>query len=386
LAVCKVKITLQAIFGGFMREAQQTARGRFFSPLRGPHGGKNGGEPPSVLRCELCPRLCRIPPGGRGACGVRENRNGPAIPFYGLVTASALDPIEKKPLYHFRPGSRILSLGFAGCNLYCPFCQNWRISQVENTGSEISRIETPRRGGGAIPGRFVSAGAAAGEAVKNGGLIAYTYSEPLVHIEYLLDAMTAVKEAGAANVLVSNGCINSGPAGEILALIAAANIDLKCFSGETYERTLGGKLETVLDFITLACKTGVHVEVTTLVVPGLNDSPQELAECASFIAGLEKDYGPVPWHLSAYHPDYRWDAPATDTQALLEAAERAAEKVQYVYTGNIQGGDRRFSDTFCSGCGAALVRRTGYRTDTGGLLRKNGTYVCGACGKAAPFR
>jgi pyruvate formate lyase activating enzyme len=366
-------------------------RGRFFSPYGGPHSGVSGAEPPA-FRCELCPRLCRIPPGGKGACGVRENRGGPAVPFYGLVTAWALDPIEKKPLYHFRPGSRILSLGFAGCNLRCPFCQNWRISQVENPGNETfqtgGRI---RRGGGAnpgraIPGRYVSAAAAAGGAVENGGLIAYTYSEPLIHVEYLLDCMRAVKEAGAANVLVSNGCINSGPAGEILALTAAANIDLKCFSGETYERVLGGRLETVLDFITLACKTGVHVEVTTLVVPGLNDSPSELDECASFIAGLEKDYGPVPWHLSAYHPDYRWDAPPTDPRALFETAERAAGTVRYVYAGNVQGGDRRFSDTFCSGCGAALVRRTGGRIDTEGLLHKDGTYACGACGKTAPFR
>jgi pyruvate formate lyase activating enzyme len=353
----------------------KTTRGRFFSP----EDGKTGAGPLSAVRCELCPRLCRIPPGGKGACGVRENRNGPAIPFYGWVTASALDPIEKKPLYHFRPGSRVLSLGFAGCNLRCPFCQNWRISQVEKPGNEISQVEISQ-----TPGRYVSAAAAAGEAVENGGLIAYTYSEPLVHVEYLLDCMAAVKEAGAANVLVSNGCINSGPAGEILALTAAANIDLKCFSGETYEKVLGGKLETVLDFITLACKMGVHVEVSTLVVPGLNDSPSELDKCASFIAGLERDYGSVPWHLSAYHPDYRWDAPATDPKALFKAAERAAGKVRYVYAGNVQG--RGFSDTFCSGCGTALVRRTGYRIDTGGLLRKDGTYVCGACGKAAPFR
>jgi pyruvate formate lyase activating enzyme len=288
------------------------------------------------------------------------------LPFYGHVTAMAVDPVEKKPLYHFRPGSRILSIGLAGCNLHCPFCQNWHISQIKGT----------------VPGRYLPPEDAAEAAAENGGLIAYTYSEPLLHAEYLIDCMKAAKEAGAANILVTNGCVNRAPAEEILALTDAANIDLKCFSEKTYAKILGGSLETVLDFITLARRMNVHIEITTLVVPGMNDSPSELDACAAFIAGLEEE-SPIPWHLSAYHPDYRWDAPATDPVKLVEAAERAEKRLAYVYAGNIRDGGR-FSDTFCPFCGAALVRRRGYRVDTSGLMPKNTAFFCAACGKPAP--
>jgi pyruvate formate lyase activating enzyme len=282
----------------------------------------------------------------------------------------AADPIEKKPLYHFRPGSRILSFGFAGCNLHCPFCQNWRISRIE----------------GPVTGRYLSPARAAEAAVECGGLAAYTYSEPLIHAEYLIDCMKAARKAGAANVLVTNGCVNRVPAGEILALTDAVNVDLKSFSEKTYAKILGGSLQAVLDFIVLARGMNVHVEITTLVVPGMNDSPEEMDACAAFIAGLELEETsrPVPWHLSACHPDYRWNAPATDPAKLIEAAERASERLKYVYTGNIRG-DGRFSDTFCPFCGAALVRRNGYRVETSGLTLKNASCFCAACGKPAPI-
>jgi pyruvate formate lyase activating enzyme len=201
------------------------------------------------------------------------NRNGAAaIPSYGFISALAEDPIEKKPLYHYRPGSSILSLGFAGCNLRCPFCQNWHISQTE-----IAEI----------PGRELAPASLVSLAKERGCYqIAYTYSEPLVHIEYLLECMALCREAGIANVLVSNGCINAAPAAEILALTDAANIDLKCFSEKTYADVLGGELHTVLRFLETAAEAGVHLEVTTLIVPGLNDSEAELDNCATFIAGL----------------------------------------------------------------------------------------------------
>jgi pyruvate formate lyase activating enzyme len=347
------------------------AAGRFFSA-----GGK-------ALRCELCPRFCVIRPGERGACGARENRKEPlenggktaggkalSLPFYGYITAMAEDPIEKKPLYHFRPGSRILSFGFAGCNLHCPFCQNWRISRIEGT----------------VPGRYLPPARAAEAAAACGGLAAYTYSEPLIHAEYLIDCMKAARDAGAANVLVTSGCVNRVPAGEILALTDAVNVDLKSFSEKTYAKILGGSLQAVLDFIVLARRMNVHVEITTLVVPGMNDSPSELDECAAFIAALEHEGTPrpVPWHLSAYHPDYRWDAPATDPAKLIEAAERALKRLNYVYTGNIHG-EAGFSGTFCSFCGAPLVKRNGYRVQTQGLALENGSYFCAACGKPAPI-
>ncbi|GHT65318.1 AmmeMemoRadiSam system radical SAM enzyme [Spirochaetia bacterium] len=284
------------------------------------------------IRCTLCPHQCRITPGGRGACGVRENRNGVlALPYYGYITAIARDPIEKKPFRRFRPGSSILSLGFAGCNLHCPFCQNWRISQIVN--------------GKAAPGRFLSPKEAAALAVDD-RQIAYTYSEPLIHAEYLIDCMKQAHERGIANVLVTNGCISEQAAAEILPLTDAANIDLKCFSEETYAKVLGGNLPAVLNFIRMAHSLGVHVEITTLVIPGLNDSDEELDKCAAFIADLAPKAklrgvsakAETPWHLSAYHPDYRWNAPPTDPAFLIRAAERARKNLRYVYTGNIGSG------------------------------------------------
>jgi pyruvate formate lyase activating enzyme len=294
----------------------------------------------------------------------------------------AADPIEKKPLYHFRPGSSILSLGFAGCNLRCPFCQNWRISQG------ISQGIFPRTAAASGGRRFSPAEVIA--AVQAGGFrqVAYTYSEPLVHAEFLLDCMKLAREAGIANVLVSNGCVNEEPAADILALADAANIDLKAFSEETYSRILGGDLPTVLSFIEMAHAAGVHLEITTLMVPGLNDSDEEIGKCAAFIAGLSHD---IPWHLSAYHPDYRWDAPPTDSALLISAARRAREILSFVYAGNIAGRMRQSElfDTACPACGRILVRRRDYRVDTGGLVVKETeggqAYYCAHCGEAAPI-
>ena len=328
-----------------------------------------------LIQCTLCPRRCVLAPGGEGACKVRINRGGkPTLPFYGFITALAKDPIEKKPLYHFRPGAEILSAGFAGCNLHCPFCQNSHISQ--NTD---------------VPGRFCTPS----ELVEAAGqsALAYTYSEPLVHIEFLLDCMKEARKAGIANVLVSNGCINSEAAEEILSLTDAANIDLKCFSEKTYSELLGGDLSTVLEFIKTACKKGVHVELTTLVVPGLNDSEEELDACVNFIAGLgdgeykEAGKSHIPWHLSAYHPDWKWKAPATSPEFLDAAAARARRKLSYVYTGNVAG---EKNNTLCLHCGKILIGRRGYRVDTTGLSIKkdNGkpSCFCASCGKAAPVQ
>jgi pyruvate formate lyase activating enzyme len=323
--------------------------------------------------CGLCPRHCLIPPGGAGSCGVRINRQGRGeLPFYGCVTALAEDPIEKKPLYHFRPGSTILSVGFAGCNLHCPFCQNWHISQTTETG-----------------GRFIPPEELIRRASSS---IAYTYSEPLVHVEYLLECMKEARKAGLVNVLVTNGCIEAGPAEELLSLTDAANIDLKCFSAKTYREVLGGDLDRVLGFIRLAADMGVHVELTTLVVPGLNERREELDECAAFIAALTGKRadgsagGAIPWHLSAYHPDWRWTAPPTPPELLLEAARRARKKLPYVYTGNLPG---ECNDSACPHCGAVLVRRRGFRTVCEKLASREGQgekeYYCGGCGRTADF-
>jgi pyruvate formate lyase activating enzyme len=284
-------------------------------------------EAEGVVICNLCPNSCHIQSGRFGACGVRGNKGGKGIiPFYGFISALAMDPIEKKPLYHFKPGSKILSLGFAGCNLHCPFCQNWHISQ--NTD---------------ISGKWMESNEVISAALQNDSpSIAYTYSEPLIHAEYIIDCMVLARKHGIANVLVTNGCINTDAAAKILALTDAANIDLKCFSAQTYGKTLAGIaassanneniFKTVCEFIKLSHEMGVHIEVTTLVVPCLNDSREELNAAAEFIASVNSE---IPWHLTAYHPDYRWNAPRTDPDFLMKTAKEAKKILRHVHTGNI---------------------------------------------------
>jgi pyruvate formate lyase activating enzyme len=339
-------------------------------------------EANDIVRCGLCSHRCAIPNGSFGACGVRVNKNGKAlIPFYGHVTALAVDPIEKKPLYHFRPGSKILSAGFAGCNLRCPFCQNWQISQCTkgiSSGDGVSYGDLAQ-GRKMPPGDLVSA------ALHEGSMsIAYTYSEPLVHIEFLLDCMALARKHGIANVLVTNGCINNEAAAELLVLTDAANIDLKCFSAETYSKVRGGDLDAVLAFIKLALEKKVHVELTTLVVPGLNDTIEELDKCAAFIASLHVESSgkapAVPWHLSAYHPEYRWNAPPTDPEFLLKIKKRVSSTLPYVYAGNIAGEE---NSTLCPHCGKSLVKRFGYRVEIKGLAppaEGEGFFRCAHCG------
>jgi len=331
------------------------------------------------LECGLCPRRCLLAAGESGQCGVRLNRGGkPTLPYFGCITALAVDPIEKKPLYHFRPGTDILSAGFAGCNLRCPFCQNWHISQNIQSAAIRGRASSP-----------AELAAAAVKTKKDGqSAIAYTYSEPLVHVEFLLECMTEARKAGVANVIVSNGCVTSEAAAEILSLVSAANIDLKCFSRETYAQVLGGKLSTVSNFIRIAVEKGVHLELTTLIVPGINDNKRELSKCRDFIAELQSQGSIVPWHLSAYYPNWKWSAPPTEASFLIDVAGQSREKLPYVYTGNITPHERGFNDTRCPGCGKILVSRRGYKADTSGLSIKtengNPLYFCGFCGQRAP--
>lgn len=334
---------------------------RFIIPLPG--------ERTDTVQCTLCPHACTIPGGKSGICRVRENRQGKgSLPFYGFITALADDPIEKKPLYHFRPGSRILSAGFAGCNLRCPFCQNWRISQRTDT-----------------EGTYMDAEALVSAAEREGFTqLAYTYSEPLVHFEYLLDCMAIARERGIANVLITSGCINRDAAREVLSLTGAVNVDLKCFSPDSYKKVLGGNLEAVLAFIEEAFAMGVHIEITTLLIPGFNDSQEELDRCIAFIEGLSPD---IPWHLSAYHPDYTWDAPATAPALLEESTRRGRERLKYVYTGNIGGVS---NNSYCPSCGELLIERRGYSIGTAGVkiqdTGKGKMYYCADCSAPVPFR
>jgi len=292
----------------------------FMTPVE---DGSRQKETTRQVHCGLCPNNCVIQNGEFGACGVRGNKSGIGIiPFYGFISSLASDPIEKKPLYHFKPGTQILSLGFAGCNLRCPFCQNWHISQNTDISGKWMQ-----------PGEIISA------ALKyDSPSVAYTYSEPLVHFEYVLDCMVLARKHNIANVLVTNGCINKNTAEEILKLTDAANVDLKCFSSECYRKTLAcgikgsNLLQSVCDFIKLCFDMKVHLEVTTLVVPDLNDTKEELDKIADFIVSVNKD---IPLHLTAYHPDYRWNAPPTDPAFLRNAAKEAGKKLTYVHTGNI---------------------------------------------------
>jgi pyruvate formate lyase activating enzyme len=316
-------------------------------------------RPDGKAACLLCPHACVIADGRHGTCRVRVNSGGTlALPFYGMVSSLAVDPIEKKPLYHFHPGARILSAGFLGCTLRCGFCQNWQISQC--TDAEA---------------RFVSPRALVDAAVEARSFgIAYTYSEPLVHAEYLLDAAALARAAGLKNVLVSNGYLNEGPASEVLALMDAANIDLKAFDDGVYRRELGGSLEPVKAFLREAAAR-VHLEVTTLVVPGMNDDRVQVEAIAGFVSSL----GPgIPLHLSAYHPQYRYDTPPTRASSLKDLAEVARRQLRYVYTGNI-GPEQ--TPTLCRSCGAVLVRRVGWQVELSGLRGA----ACAACGAPSPI-
>ncbi|MGD0725931.1 MAG: AmmeMemoRadiSam system radical SAM enzyme [Spirochaetia bacterium] len=316
-------------------------------------------RPDGRIACLLCPHACVIADGGHGICGVRFNRAGSMeIPLYGRISSFSVDPIEKKPLYHFHPGSRILSVGFVGCSFHCKFCQNWHISQGTNA-------ETRYMG----PGELVEAARR-----ENSFGIAYTYSEPLVHAEYLMDTMRLAREAGLKNVLVSNGYISPGPADELLGLVDAANIDLKAFDPDFYRTETGGKLEEVKRFISQAAGL-IHLEITTLVIPTKNDTIDQVEGIARFVASLDPG---IPFHLSAYHPQYRYEIAATPGATLRKLAEAAKRHLQFVYMGNIGPEE---TTTPCLKCGSTLVRRVGYSVRVEGITAG----ACAACGAPAPI-
>ncbi len=310
---------------------------------------KNG-----LVACELCPNRCRIADGHVGLCGVRRNDAGTLVlPFFGSVSSLGIDPIEKKPLYHFHPGSTILSVGFVGCSLHCPFCQNHTISQ--STDAPARHL---------LPEDIVHA---AREAGSFG--IAYTYSEPLIHFEYVLQSCRLAHEAGLKNVLVTNGYLNEKPALELLPHVDAANVDLKSFDPRWYASELGGKLEPVKRFIEIAAEQ-LSLEITTLVVPGANDSPAEIQSMAQWIASVDPG---IPYHLSCYSPRYRYAAPPTPPELVAGLAEVASTHLDFVYLGNLGGRD---VTTACPRCGHLLIRRTRYSTRVTGVREG----VCARCG------
>jgi len=309
-----------------------------------------------TVQCQLCPHNCRIAVGNHGICGVRENERGTLFSsIYGEVTAVAMDPIEKKPLYHFHPGSGIISIGTKGCNFKCSYCQNWNISQ--DLAAKTSQY---------TPEEIVAL------AVKNGSDgIAYTYSEPVIWFEYVMDCAAFARSQGLYNVMVTNGFINREPLDDLLNCIDAMNIDLKSFREDSYKREQKGSLSPVLKTIEHAAPS-CHVEVTTLIVTGLNDTIQEMQEIIDWIAGIDRG---IPWHISRYFPNYKYDSPPTDIDFMLEVYDRALKKLDYVFCGNISGSYGR-NDTLCPRCRSVVISRSGYRVMMGTL--KDG--ACSQCG------
>ncbi|HBT80240.1 MAG TPA: AmmeMemoRadiSam system radical SAM enzyme [Selenomonas sp.] len=272
--------------------------------------------------CELCPHHCRLSEGGTGFCGARGNRGGEVVCLnYGQVTSLALDPIEKKPLYHFHPGSVILSLGSYGCNLRCPFCQNYEISQAGEAQVRTRSI---------LPDELLALALQTREQYGSIG-VAFTYNEPLVSYEYLRDCAQLLRAHGLAVVLVTNGQACAAPLSQLLPLVDAMNVDLKGFSQEFYT-WLQGNLVTTKQTIQMAVAAGVHVEVTTLVIPGRNDSPRAMSDEASWLASLSPD---LPLHISRYFPRYHCDIPQTPRHTLAELQHIARRYLHYVYVGNV---------------------------------------------------
>jgi pyruvate formate lyase activating enzyme len=298
--------------------------------------------------CDLCRHRCVIGEGGSGRCRVRRNEGGKLVSIvYGRCIAIHADPIEKKPLFHFLPGTQSFSIATVGCNFTCRFCQNHEISQWLRDG-------TP-----SVPGETVDPSGVITRAERSGcRSIAFTYTEPTVYFEYALDTARLAHERGLATCFVSNGHMTREAIDMIAPVLDAINVDLKSFDSETYRSMIGGSLEGVLDSIGYLKAKGVWVEVTTLLVPGMNDSPREIREIARFIAGIDRD---IPWHVSRFFPNYEMETrPPTDVRTIELALNVGHEEgLRHVYCGNLR--DDRGESTWCVGCGGLLVARSGYR-------------------------
>jgi pyruvate formate lyase activating enzyme len=296
--------------------------------------------------CGLCSHRCLILPGNRGICGVRENRDGILYTLvYDKVIARHIDPIEKKPLFHFLPGSLSYSIATPGCNFRCKHCQNADISQL------------PSDHGGMMPGEKVSPREIVDSALKNRcKSISYTYTEPTIYFEFAYDTARLAVEAGLKNVFVSNGYITPEALKEIKPYLHAANIDLKGFNDDFYKKVCGARLQPVLDSIRLYREFGIWIEITTLVIPGHNDSDDELKGIAQFIKSVGED---IPWHVSRFHPTYKLtDQPVTPLDTLKRASRIGFDAgLRYVYEGNIPG---QGEDTVCWSCKKTLVKRIGF--------------------------
>ncbi len=314
-------------------------------------------------KCSLCPQGCLIAKGKTGICRTRTNEDGRlALLNYGEYTSFSLDPIEKKPLYHFYPGSGILSIGGKGCNFTCAFCQNSEISQ----GNPPTRHIMPEELADTVIGRLPSSVG-----------LAYTYNEPFISFEFIRDSAPLICEGGGKIVLVTNGYVNPEPLAELLPLIDAMNIDLKAFDDDFYKRYCGGRIGPVKETISVAFAAGVHIEVTLLMIPTLNDAEIEMHDYANWLASMSKD---IPLHISRYYPCHKLNIPPTPVRTLKRAREIAKEYLNYVYLGNV--GDADAARTDCPSCDAAVIERQGYSTATPGLAGGR----CAKCGAEIAVR
>jgi len=319
--------------------------------------------PDGRVRCHLCAHRCVIADGRKGICQVRENRDGTLHTLvYGRTIVQNIDPIEKKPLFHFYPGSTAYSIATPGCNFRCRWCQNWRISQMPREGDILSGTE-------ASPEEIVAAARDAG--CRS---VAYTYTEPTIFFEYTYDTAREAHAAGLENLYVTNGYMTEEMLDTFHPYLSAANVDLKAFRDSTYRRYVGGRLQPILDTLKRMKARGIWLEVTTLVIPDINDDPAELRDAAEFVAqelGVD-----TPWHISRFFPAYEMtEVPPTPIEKLREAREIGLETgLRYVYIGNMPDD----ADTICHSCGRLLVRRSDMSVIENRVASGNRCPDCGA--------
>jgi pyruvate formate lyase activating enzyme len=319
------------------------------------------------IQCDLCPRECKLHEGQRGLCFVRARTDGHIVlTTYGRSSGFCLDPIEKKPLNHFLPGTSVLSFGTAGCNLTCKFCQNWDISKAR-ADDRLQQHASPE--------------AIAQAAMRSGARsVAFTYNDPVIFLEYAVDVAVACREAGVKTVAVTAGYIGEAARPEFFAAMDAANIDLKGFTENFYRKLCTGSLDAVLDTLCyVKHETKTWVEITTLLIPGENDSPQEVGALSEWV--MEKLGADVPLHFTAFHPDWKMqNTPPTPPATLRRAREIArGTGLRYVYTGNIH--DEAGQSTYCHACGSRLIGRDWYTITAWGLEADG---VCASCGAPCP--
>ena len=321
-----------------------------------------------AVQCYACAHRCRIKPGGRGVCQMRFNRKGELFVPGGYVAGVQPDPIEKKPFFHFLPGARTLTFGMLGCNFHCGFCQNWLSSQTLREPASDRSVEFVEE---------VTPEALVGFAQRNGArILASSYNEPLISSEWALQVFTLARERGLHSVYVSNGFATPQVLEYLYPVLQGYKIDLKSMQDVTY-RALGGRLQPVLDSIRLAHEMGFWVEVVTLMVPEMNDSPEEQRRMAQFLASVSPD---IPWHVTSYYPTYKMDTGGrTPAATLLRAAEIAKEEgVRYVYAGNLPGRVNSLENTYCPACGEELIHREGFYVAAD---RINAEGACPECGQ-----